>query len=45
MADEQAVPGKLCHQPHIQAVRGISPAKKVLNEIIAAFHMGQHVGT
>ena len=43
MADEQPVPGQFRHHPHIQPMHRVGPGIKVLHEIVAALHMGQHV--
>ena len=43
MADEQVVPCKLGHHPDVQAVGWVRAAKQVLYEIIATFHVGEHV--
>ncbi len=44
VADEKPVPCQFRHDPHIKAQRRISAAIEVLNEIVLAFHMLQHIG-
>ncbi len=42
--DEQAMPGKFGDHPHVQTMRRVGPAEKVLHVVAAALHMRQHVG-
>ena len=44
MPDEQPMPGQFGHNADVQPVCRISAAIEVLDEILAALHMGQHVG-
>ena len=43
VADEQAMPCEFGHHTHVQTVFGVGAAKQVLNEIITALHVLQHV--
>ncbi len=43
VTDEQTVPGQFRHHADIQPMCGIGPREKVLHEIVAAPHVGQHI--
>ena len=43
VANEQPMPGQLCHHAHIEAVGRICAAKEVLHKIITPLHMRNHI--
>ena len=44
VADEQPVPRQFRHHAQINAVGRVGAGVKILHKIIAALHMGQHIG-
>ena len=38
------MPGQFCNHAHVDRIGRIGAANQILHEIIAALHMGQHVG-